>query len=103
MQPQFLIGWRASLSALVLSSCVAVAPGAAPAGEDEPIEPTWLNVCVPVTTPITDILIENLRIPTSQSTLNVHKVTTLRASTPRQPLAIYRTLCSRRTYSPFPL
>ncbi len=44
--------------ALVLSACVAPgAPGSAPVAEGEPIELTWLDVCAPITTPITDMLI----------------------------------------------
>ncbi|MBV7334241.1 sugar ABC transporter substrate-binding protein [Chloroflexi bacterium TSY] len=77
MQSRFLIGQRANLSALVLvfalvlSSCVAVAPGAAPASEDETIELTWLDVCAPVTTPITDMLIEKFESENPNVTVNV--------------------------------
>lgn len=42
---------------LILSACVGIQPGAAPA-EDAPIELTWLDLCAPITTPITEILIE---------------------------------------------
>ena len=43
---------------VLLSGCAAAQPGAAPAADDESIELTWLDVCAPITTPITDALVE---------------------------------------------
>lgn len=52
------LGLLFSVALLVLSACVVPGEQSAPgAAGDEPIELTWLDVCAPITTPITDRLV----------------------------------------------
>ncbi|MBX3012100.1 MAG: extracellular solute-binding protein, partial [Caldilineaceae bacterium] len=53
----YLIACMTVLS-LVLSACAVPGQPAAPAAEDGPITITWLDVCAPITTPITDMLVK---------------------------------------------
>ena len=59
------------VGSLLFSACTAGAPGAAPVAEDEPIELVWLDVCAPITTPITDMLIEKFESENPNVTVTV--------------------------------
>ncbi|MEM7536914.1 MAG: sugar ABC transporter substrate-binding protein [Chloroflexota bacterium] len=60
----------ALIATLLLSACTGVQPDAAPA-DDGPIELVWLDVCAPITTPITDLLIEKFEAENPNVTVTV--------------------------------
>ncbi|MEZ4728354.1 MAG: hypothetical protein R3E79_14565 [Caldilineaceae bacterium] len=107
-QPNHKLWWYIScitIFSLLLTACVAPSQQEAAPAADEPIELTWLDVCAPITTPITDMLIAEFEAdhPNVKVTVECAQGDYAEGIYARPPPATCRMSCSQRISSPYPL